>query len=116
MSAAGEKPAVRLEVHELKAAAVAPGEYQTRGYVTFIYVCPSCPAGAMCKPCDRANIVIYEDKPGGVIAREKQLKLYCAENLQKGLMLGKRYRLRVRKDDADAFELLAVIAPDGSRP
>ena len=52
-----------LSIHELKQLNPTSGSYSTEGYVAKIYVCPPCPAGAICKPClqDR-HMVISEQK------------------------------------------------------
>jgi hypothetical protein len=52
-----------LSIHELKQLNPTSGSYSTEGYVAKIYVCPPCPAGAICKPClQDSNIVISEQK------------------------------------------------------
>ncbi len=53
-------------VREFRSGTLVPGKmYRLKGYVTYRYECPPCPAGALCKPCMSDNIV-FSDKKGKI--------------------------------------------------
>jgi hypothetical protein len=49
-------------VSELLAKPPGAGRVKVVGYVARLYFCPSCPAGAVCKPCIGDHVVISDDK------------------------------------------------------
>jgi hypothetical protein len=50
-----------FKISEIKRGNFGPGQYSTEGFVVRVYTCPDCPAGAVCKPCMKDNIVISEN-------------------------------------------------------
>ena len=83
-------------IHAIKQSALAPGDYDTEGYVAKIYSCPPCPPGAMCKPCMRDNIVISEEKKrlDSYSLTEKELILFVQES--KRFKLGRKLKFTIR--------------------
>lgn len=83
-------------IHDFKQKDLAPGTYDTEGYVVKRYECPPCPKGALCKPCMRDNIVISE--------KNELLDTYSLSNTEiiifasnpKQFELGKKYRFSVK--------------------
>ena len=55
-------PAAPLRVAEAIAQAPVEGRLTITGYVARIYLCPSCPSGAVCKPCVGDHVVLSDDR------------------------------------------------------
>ena len=50
-----------VRINEIKTQNLAPGIYETEGFVIKIYTCPKCPPDTLCKPCMKDNIVASEE-------------------------------------------------------
>jgi hypothetical protein len=72
------------------------GSATVTGYVTYLYRCPPCPPGAMCKPCMGDNLVL-SDAPKQVTSYsdvgDEDLVVLADRAQLDALKVGSRYRL-----------------------
>jgi hypothetical protein len=91
-------PAAPLHVAEVIARAPVEGRLTITGYVARIYLCPSCPAGAVCKPCVGDHVVLSDERhalgPGDDLGATDVLIAGERAALQ-GLRAGARYDVDV---------------------
>ena len=71
------------------------GEFQISGYVVKQYSCPPCPAGALCKPCMRNNVLISDAKELSAGFPEQGNYLVVFTEEPENLVLGKFYKMTV---------------------
>lgn len=83
-------------IHEIKLNKFNSGTYNTEGYIVKIYICPSCPKGAQCKPCMRDNIVISENNKllETYSLSDKEMVLFADNPNQ--FDLGKKYKFSIK--------------------
>ena len=83
-------------IHEIKSNKFDSGTFNTEGYVVKSYTCPSCPAGAQCKPCMRDNVVISENNKllETYSLTDKEMILF-ADN-PKQFELGEKYTFSIK--------------------
>jgi len=75
------------------------GTYHTEGFVVETYACPSCPEGAMCKPCSKDYIVIAEEKRPipDLSLLEREIIIFVDDS--KRFQIDRRYRFLVQVRD-----------------
>jgi hypothetical protein len=80
-------PLVRLSALEK----VSADTVLFNAYVIDVYVCPPCPPGAICKPCNENNLTVVEETPGDItnIPLEKRVRIF-SENPNR-VKVGNRY-------------------------
>jgi hypothetical protein len=84
-------------ISELKSAPPKSGRCWVEGYVAKVYVCPPCPEGKQCEPCDKPNVVLsatpkkLEAKDG---ASEADLIVYTPD--AKSFVVGRKRRLKIK--------------------
>lgn|GEM_PF-5183634 len=72
--------------------------FKTRAFVVFVYRCPLCPEGALCKPCMRDNVVISESPEPRTNYNNmgtKDLILYTTREAP-DLEIAKKYEFEIR--------------------
>lgn len=74
------------------------GTYTLSAYVVDIYLCPPCPAGAMCKPCIPENITLSDvsSLPEASASHRPTLRVFIEPSQATALTVGRRYELRVQ--------------------
>ncbi len=84
-----------LTFADLKRDDLAGTPFRIEGYVTQVYKCPPCPAGAMCKPCIGDHFVLtnklHEEDPALI----KRLRVFTSET--RGFEVGKKYLITVKQ-------------------
>ena len=103
-------------ISQLKEMNAPSGNFNTEGHIVKIYTCPSCPLGAMCKPCMGNNIVISEENKliEGYSLSDKDIILFA--NNPKQFELGKKYTFSIeilgRKTTGDSLNDIEIIGYD----
>ena len=91
-------------VAEFKTKNLPPAVYHIEAYVTFIYTCPPCPAGALCKPCSPNFAIISDESQPHTATNDltnKDLLLYRSSTEK--LKIGHRYRFYIRVLEKDIY-------------
>lgn len=70
------------------------GPFRMVGYMIFVYKCPPCPAGAMCKPCLPDHIVVTDNIDEKDPALIKRLRIFTDKPEQ--FELKKKYQFTVK--------------------
>lgn len=91
-----------MTVDEFQAAPPIGQSAEVLGYVVDSYLCPPCPAGAMCKPCARESVIFVAAAPGhpavDVITPPADVLVVATRQPQR-FELRTQYRLVIAVDD-----------------
>lgn len=96
---AQEEPGINLyKIHQINGGNLAPGVYETEGFVISKQICPPCPRGVQCAPCAPESITISEENETLQIVplteKDRELVVYT-QDLDR-FELGSKYRFTIK--------------------
>lgn len=88
-----------VKISEIKSQNLAPGIYETEGFVAKIYTCPKCPPNAVCKPCMKDNIVVSEESRPRDTYDLSDKEIIIFTNQTKSFERSNKYFLKIKITD-----------------
>ena len=92
---AGSASATVLTVSDFRDLAPTSGTFVIKGFISYIYKCPPCPPGALCKPCMPDNAIVSQKYEPDTMYTDHANHVVVLTPDGAKLTIGKQYELTV---------------------